>query len=164
MSGGWGLAFTPEENRPAQSLAVSRAWRPVTRGGYVDLGGLSPGRHSWRLVWQKGVLKAPWVKPPEAGTVNPNVQMKGEPQTGEGVCLKSNCCWTQTQISPSRRPAVATDPLPPGEGKAAVGRTSEAGWWPRPFPGSVWPWERHCPLGTRSAGHVWLGSTLKLGG
>lgn len=43
MSGGWGLAFTPEENRPAQSLAVSRAWRPVTRGGYVDLGAFLQG-------------------------------------------------------------------------------------------------------------------------
>ena len=131
--------------------------------GCTWITGLFPRRCNLRLVWPKSVLNESYIKPLEVGTVNPDLQTQGEPQTGVGICLKSNYCWTQTEISQTRRPGRHHRPTASQEGTAPVGKASEAGWWPRPFPGPLWPWERHCPLGTRSAGHVWLGSTLKLG-
>ena len=62
---------------------------------------------------------------------------------------------------PPAWPSPQTRCLPGGNGPSREDLWS--GLVAKAVPGPMWPWERHCPLRTRSAGHVWLGSTLRLG-
>lgn len=148
--GGWGLA-SPPRREPTSSITCRLLSVATSRSRWCTwITGLFSRRSNLRLVWPKSALNEPYIKPLEVCTVNPDLQTQGEPQTGVGICLKSNYCWTQTQISQSRHPGRHHRPAASQEGTAPVGRASEAGWWPRPFPGPVWPWERLSPGNTVS--------------